>query len=252
MNLELKNKNILVTGASKGIGKEIARTFYQEGANVAIVGRTYETLKQAKQEIGDIQFYRADVTKEETREQLFREFLQDFKTIDVLVNNAGGSSPGKALDTELQGFYDAFEYNYFSSVHLSQLAAQEMVAQKSGSIINVASIFGRESGGLVTYNNAKAALISFTKALAKEVIAKGINVNSIAPGSVYHKGGVWDKRMIENPEEIQQFIDHEIPGGRFGTPEEIAEMVVFMASNKASWLSGACINVDGGQSKMNM
>lgn len=120
-----------------------------------------------------------------------------------------------------------------------------------GSIINITSIYGRESGGKATYNNAKAALISFTKSLADEVISDGIRVNSVAPGSILHETGNWLKRMEEDPERIQKFIKNEIPAGRLGTPEEIANVVTFLSSEKASWIVGASINVDGGQSKMN-
>lgn len=252
MDLGLANKHVLITGASRGIGKAIAKQFLDEGAHVSIVGRTMTSLEQAKSDLGNIDIYQVDVTNEEERAQLMHQFLSKNGKIDVLVNNAGGSSGGTVLQTDLSQFYEAFDSNYFPAVHLSKIAAEEMVKKKSGSIINIASIYGRESGGLVTYNNAKAALISFTKSLADEVIHQGVNVNSIAPGSVYHKQGVWEKRMDERPEQIKEFIAQEIPAGRFGTPEEIAQAVVFLASNKASWIAGACVTVDGGQSKSNI
>lgn len=252
MDLGLKNKNVLITGGSRGIGKAIAKQFINEGAHVAIVGRTKETLEAAQQELGEIYIYQADVTNKQEREHLLEKFLKDHDSIDVLVNNTGGSSGSTVLETDLDDFYKAFEFNYFPSVHLSQMAAREMVRQESGSIVNIASIYGRESGGLVTYNNAKAALISFTKSLANEVVKHGVNVNSVAPGSVYHEAGVWDKRMMENPEVTKKFIKDEIPAARFGTPEEIAQAVVFIASEKASWMAGACVTVDGGQSRSNI
>src|SRR5690606_37783013 len=111
---------------------------------------------------------------------------------------------------------------------------------------------GRESGGLVTYNNAKSALIRFTKALANELIKKGVRVNSIAPGSIYHDTGVWKRKMDEDYEGIKKFVETSIPAGRFGTPEEVPQLVAFVASDKASWVVGSSINVDGGQSHMNM
>ena len=126
-----------------------------------------------------------------------------------------------------------------------------MKKQGSGNIINISSIYGRESGGKATYNNAKAALISFTKALAHEVIKYGVRVNSIAPGSVYHESGVWGRLTREDPYKIEEFVKNDIPAGRFGKPEEIADVVVYLSSEKASWIIGATINVDGGQSKMN-
>jgi len=252
MDLGLEGKNVLITGGSRGIGKATAKEFQKEGANVSIVGRTLSTLQATQQEIEGISIYQADIMNRDQRENLFNQYIADHQTIDVLVNNVGGSNGSTVVDTDLEKFYEALEYNFFSAVHLSKLAVKNMIKRESGSIINITSIFGRESGGLVTYNNAKAALISFTKSLATEVVKKGIRVNSIAPGSIMHDDGVWQKRMNEDPKGTTEFLEREIPAGRFGTPAEIAQAVVYVASNKASWLVGSSINVDGGQSKMNM
>ncbi|NRD79842.1 SDR family oxidoreductase [Bacillus sp. BRMEA1] len=252
MDLQLIGKNVLITGGSKGIGKAIAKVFVEEGANVTITARHLDYLKQAKTDLGgQISIYQADLTISAERENLIHTFMEKNGTMDVLINNAGGSNGGKVTETEMDLFYQAMELNYFSAVHLSKLAIEHMKKQRSGSIINITSIYGRESGGKVTYNNAKSALISFTKSLADEVISDGIRVNSIAPGSILHETGNWLRRMKENPEGINEFIKKEIPAGRFGTPEEIANVAAFLASDKASWIVGASINVDGGQSKMN-
>lgn len=252
MDLCLKDKYVLITGGSRGIGKAIAAQFLAEGAHVSIIGRTLISLEAAQASLGKVDIYQADVTDQQAREKVLKEYIAKHGRIDILINNAGGSSGTSVLQTELSQFYKAFEYNYFSAVHLSQIVARKMVEQGQGNIINIASIYGRESGGLVTYNNAKAALISFTKSLANEVIASGVRVNSIAPGSVYHESGIWQERMHNNPEATNNFIEEEIPAGRFGSPEEIAQTVVFLASEKASWMVGACVTVDGGQSKSNI
>jgi 3-oxoacyl-[acyl-carrier protein] reductase len=178
-------------------------------------------------------------------------FIEEKGSIDVLINNAGGSNGGTVQETSMDLFYEAMELNFFSAVHLSKLAAESMKRSMSGCIINITSIFGRESGGKVTYNNSKSALISFTKSFADEMIPFGIRVNSIAPGSILHETGNWKRRLEEDPEGIKQFVQSEIPAGRFGTSEEVANVVAFLASDKASWIVGASINVDGGQSRMN-
>ena len=116
----------------------------------------------------------------------------------------------------------------------------------------ISSIFGRESGGHITYNAGKAAEISLAKALAREYAPYNIRVNSVAPGSILFPGGSWDRRQKENPEKIAEFVKHELPLGRFGKPEEVANVVVFLASDKASLVTGACINVDGCQSRSNI
>ncbi|WP_102347823.1 SDR family NAD(P)-dependent oxidoreductase [Bacillus sp. Marseille-P3661] len=252
MDLGLHGKNILVTGGSKGIGKAIAKVFVDEGANVSIAARDIKILQKAKEELGgNVTIYQADITNATDREKLLKAFIEQNKTIDVLVNNAGGSNGSTVEETSMELFQAALDLNYFSAVHLSKLAVEQMKKAGSGAIINITSVYGRESGGKVTYNNAKAALISFTKALADEVIPFGIRVNSVAPGSILHESGNWKRRLEEDPEKIQAFIKADIPAGRFGTAEEVANVVSFLASEKASWIVGVSINVDGGQSKMN-
>ncbi|PFO07422.1 short-chain dehydrogenase [Bacillus sp. AFS076308] len=252
MDLQLNGKNVLITGGSKGIGKAIVKAFVAEGANISITARKLEALEMVKQELGgSVSIFQADITNADERGRMFQSVIEQYGTIDILINNAGGSNGGKASETEMDLFYQAMELNYFSAVHLSKLAVEHMKKQRSGSIINITSIYGRESGGKVTYNNAKSALISFTKSLADEVIPYGIRVNSIAPGSILHETANWQKRIEADPEGIKEFVKKEIPAGRFGTPEEIANVALFLASVKASWIVGASINVDGGQSKMN-
>lgn len=250
MELNLKNKKVLVTGGSKGIGKGIAASFIHEGASVGIVARSEEGLK--KENIKDVYTIKADLLYEEERKRAFKEFVDEFSTIDILINNVGGSSGGKVEDTPIADFEKAMNLNYFSAVHFSKMAYSIMKEKRSGSIINISSIFGRESGGKPTYNNSKAALISFTKAFADEAIKEGIRVNSVAPGAILHPNGNWQKRLEDNPKKINEFVQREIPAGRFGTVEEVANVVTFLASDKASWVTGASVNVDGGQSRMNM
>ncbi|WP_110111930.1 glucose 1-dehydrogenase [Bacillus sp. CGMCC 1.16541] len=251
MDLQLKGKNVLVTGGSKGIGKGIAAAFLKEGANVAIAARGKEALQEAREQLDGVSTYEVDVTNEQERINLIERFVTEFGRIDILINNAGGSNGSSALETDMATFSEAMELNYISAVHLSKLAGEEMKKKGYGSIVNVTSIFGRESGGKVTYNNAKAALISFTKSFADEMILFGVRVNSVAPGSILHATGNWQKRIEENPEKMKKFVKENIPAGRFGTVEEVANAVVFIASEQASWVVGASLNVDGGQSRMN-
>ncbi|MDE5414860.1 SDR family NAD(P)-dependent oxidoreductase [Alkalihalobacterium chitinilyticum] len=251
MDLNLRNKVVLITGGSKGIGKAIAKGFLEEGAKVAVMARDTSVLKEVEQELKGVVGFSADLTNAAERQQAFNQFLSEFGTIDILINNVGGSNGSTTTETDLTLFEEAMQLNYFSAVHFSKLALPVMKKHQSGSIVNISSIFGRESGGKPTYNSAKAAMISFTKSLADEVIKEGIRVNGVAPGSILHPTGNWQRRLEENPEKIQQFIANEIPAGRFGTVEEVANTVLFLASDKASWVVGATLNVDGGQSKSN-
>jgi 3-oxoacyl-[acyl-carrier protein] reductase len=251
MELGLSKKIVFVTGGSRGIGKAIAQAFLDEGARVAIAARGKEDLEIAHRQLRNVGIYQGDLMVAGERDRVFRELLKDYGRIDVLINNVGGSNGDRALETDLSLFEEAMQLNYFSAVHFSQLAAKAMKNTGGGSIVNISSIFGRESGGKITYNNSKAALISFTKAFADEMIKEGVRVNGIAPGSILHPTGNWQKRMEQNPEKIRSFVEQEIPAGRFGAVEEVANVAVFLASEKASWIVGATINVDGGQSRSN-
>lgn len=251
MNLQLENKRVLVTGGSKGLGKGIAALFLEEGAKVGICGRDAETLELAKAEHENLEIFQGDVTLNEDRERIISDFIRHFGGIDILINNAGGSNGSTVMETDLSQFEEAVHLNYLSAVGMSKLAADYMAAHEKGTIINISSIFGRESGGKPTYNASKAALISFTKSFADEMIQQGVRVSGIAPGSVLHPTGNWQKRLDEDPEKIHHYVQQNIPAQRFGTVEEIANTVVFLASDKASWVVGATLNVDGGQSNSN-
>ncbi|SDW89372.1 3-oxoacyl-[acyl-carrier protein] reductase [Marinococcus luteus] len=251
MSKAFEGKKVLITGGSKGIGKGIAQAFYSEGARVGILARSEEGLKAAKEEIGDIETYACDVTVDGERQNTFQRFIETFGGIDILVNNAGGSSGGKIADTSMEEFTKSMETNYFQAVHFSKMAYEQM-RERGGAVINITSIFGKEAGGKATYNNAKAALISFTKAAGNEWIKDGVRVNSIAPGSILHPTGNWQKRIEENPEAMERFVEQNIPAGRFGNVEEVADAALFLASQEARWLVGTTLTADGGQSRMNI
>jgi 3-oxoacyl-[acyl-carrier protein] reductase len=170
--------------------------------------------------------------------------------VDILVNNVGGRRGGQSLeDTTEQDFLDALMLNLFSAIRLTRLALPEMRRRRWGRIINIASIWGREYGGTIAYMTAKAALIAFTKGLARQVAKDNVLVNSVAPGSILFPGGGWDRFIRTNPPEVvEEFIARNLPMGRFGWPEPVGDLVAFLASERASLITGACINIDGGQS----
>ncbi|MED1863994.1 SDR family oxidoreductase [Fictibacillus nanhaiensis] len=250
MNLELEGKVVLVTGGSKGIGQGIAHAFLEEGAKVGIVGRNLADLEAAQK--NGIEIFQGDVTIADDRERVMDEFVTRFGTIDILVNNAGGSNGSSVMETSIEQFEEAMHLNFLSAVDLSKRAAAIIGGNSDGgAIINISSIFGRESGGKPTYNASKAAMISFTKSFGDEMIKKGIRVNGVAPGSILHETGNWKKRLEQDQDKINSFVEEHISAGRFGTVEEVANVVVFLASKKASWVVGSTLNVDGGQSYSN-
>lgn len=253
MDLGLDGKVAMISGGSRGIGRAVAAGLAAEGCRVSLCARGSEGLDDAVRELrgrgAEAAASAVDVTREDQARRWLEETRSRFGEVDILVNNVGGSRPGGDLAASGNDWRGGFDLNFFSALGLCRLAAPSMRERKRGCVINVASIYGREWGGPMTYNAAKAALISLSKEMARELAPHGIRVNSVAPGSILFPGGSWDRRRKEDPEGIAAFVEREIPAGRFGTPQEVADVVVFLASERASWISGACINVDGCQSR---
>ena len=251
MDLELRGKVALVTGSSRGIGRSIALGLAAEGCDVALVARGEEKLRETGREIVATGVRTAaivaDVTVADDVARMVREAIEQLGHIDILVNNAGGSFPDDDA-----GWENAFRANIETAVRTTREVVPHMRAQGGGSILHIASIYGRESGGGAPYNAMKAAMISHAKQSALALAKDDIRVNSIAPGSVAFPGGSWGRRLEADPEGMARFVEQNIAMGRFGTPEEIANVVAFVCSPKASWITGACINVDGGQSRSNI
>ena len=248
MDLGIAGKVALVTAGTRGIGLGIAQALSNEGARVAVVARTETDVKRTAASLNGAGVV-ADLMTEDGGRRAVKETEDALGPIDILVNNLGlraGSSWG---DTGPQEFETAFSGNVTVSVRMTQLVLPGMLARGWGRIVAITSVWGRETGGAPAYNAAKAAENSFVKSLAREVAAKGVTVNAVAPGSILWKGGGWDRRQQADPDGIADFIRHEMPLGRFGTVDEVANVVTFVCSRQASLVNGAVIAVDGGQSQ---
>jgi 3-oxoacyl-[acyl-carrier protein] reductase len=251
MELGLEGRTALVTGGTRGIGHAIARALVADGARVAVVARGVQGLEATERELG-VKGIAADLATEEGCGHAFGEARAALGRIDILVNNLGGRAGTSWADTAVPELETAMTVNLFAAVRMSKLALPEMTERGWGRIIVISSIYGRETGGAPAYNAAKAAEISFAASLAREVGSSGVLVNSVAPGSILFEGGSWDRRQKADPEAIAEFVERELPLKRFGRPEEVAAVVAFLCGEQASLVNGACITVDGGQSRSNI
>jgi 3-oxoacyl-[acyl-carrier protein] reductase len=254
MDLGLTDSVAIVTGASRGIGKGIAEALAREGCSLAICARGAEDLDATadalREEGADVLSIAMDVTDPEETKRLVEETVERFGAVHHYVGNVGGNRRGTFDELSDDDWQDIIDLNLMSHVRVARASVPHMREAGGGSITFISSIFGRELGGagLSLYNTTKSALISLGKVMAQELTPDGIRVNTIAPGSIRFEGGSWDRRVKEKPDEMKEFIANNLPIGRFGRVEEVADTVAFLASDRASLITGACINVDGGQS----
>ncbi|HEV3310216.1 MAG TPA: SDR family oxidoreductase [Chloroflexota bacterium] len=255
MDLQLDGRIAIVTGASRGIGRSISLALAAEGVRLGLVARGEEGLEEVSREIGGEEpplLLAGDLSAPNGPAEIVDAIVERFGGIDIVVNNAGASLGGDVSETTPDDLALSFRMNVEIPFMLSRHAIPHMRKQGFGRIVMLSSIYGREAGGKIPYNAAKAAEISLTKSLAREVAADGITVNNVAPGSVRYPGGSWDRRVKADPKGMKAWTSRELPLGRFGTAEEVASVVTFLCSPLASLINGSSLVVDGGQGRSNL
>ena len=251
MDLGISGKVALVTAGTRGIGLGIANALAVEGVRVAVAARTEVEVKRTAAALGGLGVV-ADLLTESGCHRAVGETEHSLGAVDILVNNLGVRAGSSWTDTGPAEFESAFAGNVGVSVRMTQLVLPGMLLRGWGRVVVISSVWGREAGGAPAYNAPKAAEISFVTSLAREVAAKGVTVNCVAPGSILWEGGGWQRRQKADPEATAELVRREMPLGRFGTVEEVASLVAFVCSSQASLINGACIAVDGSQGRSNI
>jgi len=250
MNLELEGKSALVTGSSRGIGRAIAEALSQEGGRVALNGRNGECLAAASASLPGSVAVAGDVTKPEEAKRIVSDALAELGRLDILVCNVGGGRsvpPGSETYEEWQR---VFALNLWSATNMVA-AARNALAETQGCIVLVSSICGLEvvPGAPVTYAAAKAALHAYMRGISRPLAEDGIRINMVSPGNVMFPGSGWEAKLKADSDAVQAMLDRDVPLRRLGTPEEIAAAVAFLASARASFITGADLVADAGQTR---
>ncbi|TVY07224.1 SDR family NAD(P)-dependent oxidoreductase [Paenibacillus cremeus] len=249
MNLGIKDKNVLVVGASKGIGRSIAISFAQEGARVTTISRSEELLVQLNEELKqtvdkDHAYYVADIM-ELNANQLARKLLKERGVFDIVVHNVGGSLVSRNALGTLDEWQYAWKFNAGVAIDMNNVLIQPMIDKGWGRVIHISSISAVMLRGNPLYASAKAFLNAYVTTVGRTIAATGVVMSAVMPGAVTFPGSYWDKFIVADPARCEDFLKHHQAANRFGAPKEIADVVLFMASEQASFMQAALVPVDG-------
>jgi 3-oxoacyl-[acyl-carrier protein] reductase len=252
----MAGKVALVAGSSRGIGLATARAFLGEGCATAITGRDGDALRSAAEALSAdfghdrVLAFEGDLARSNVGAAALAAVVERWGRLDYLVANIGSGRGRGGWDLEEDDWRQLLDTNLLSSTRLVQQVLPHMIAAGRGSIVLVASIVGLEgTDAPFPYSAAKAALVSYSKNLARTVGKHGVRVNCVAPGNILFPGGSWERHLAQRPDEVQRMIAEDVPLRRFGRPEEIADLIVVVASDRAAFMTGSVVVADGGQTR---
>ena len=252
MNLNLSNKTFLISGSSKGIGLKIAESLLSESANVIITGRSKNLIKNQFNKLfsefgSKVAYVDGDIKSDLVLKKIKNLVKKRWKKLDGIVANAGSTKMNIGPFSSEKDFYWYQENNFLTAFKFVNYFLSE-IKKSQGSIIFISSIASlKDLGAPLGYASSKLSLNFYSKFLANELARYNVRVNNIVPGNIYFKGGNWDKKIKKNPKKVKKMIKNQVPLGRFGKPEEIANLAIFLLSSKSSFMTGAEIVIDGGQ-----
>jgi len=251
MDLGIKDKKALITGAGRGIGKSIAINLAKEGCKVAIVSRTKSDLEKLMKELEGEGHYMVacDLTEKDAPKKVMSELKEDFSYPDILINNLGGTLNTKDPFCSLEDWRKIYRINLEVAIELNNLAIPYMKQNGWGRIINISSIASLENQGPVPFCSMKAALTAYTRSMGRVLAPDGIIMIAVLPGAVFTEKGYWDITSKTNPEHVQKYLSERMAIKRFGTLDEIGTVVTFLCSQHASFCVGSTIVIDGGQGR---
>lgn len=257
MHLGINGKYALVTGGTHGIGRAIALSLAREGCHVAVFSRTEERVEKMRNELSAIDgnhlCFVSDVLDEDGYQETYNEIEKVWPGVDILVNNIGGGGrwgDPDFLKTSDQVWQEVYDKNLTAAMRYTKRFLPHMIKNKWGRVVTITSIYARQAGGRPWFNVAKAAQTTFMKNLAcqKEYASNNITFNSVAPGGIWIPNTGWEDMQANDPDGFELFINNTFPRGSMGTPEEVADLVLFLCSTKSSLVNGASISADGGES----